>query len=86
VVVAVGAHAKAAAIVDAAARIARDTHSPLEVVHVQQTAVVEQQAVETEEAADGRAAVTGHLDRLAAQGVVATGQLLVSVGDHAAAG
>jgi ACDE family multidrug resistance protein len=30
--------------------------------------------------------VTAHLDRLAEQGVPATGQMLTSVGDHAAAG
>ncbi|MHB9847992.1 MFS transporter [Streptomyces krungchingensis] len=86
VIVAVGAHDKAAAIVDAAARLARETGSPLEVVHVQQTAVVEEQAVDTETDDQARAAVTAHLDRLAAQGVTATGQVLTSVGDHAAAG
>ncbi|WP_330455715.1 MFS transporter [Streptomyces sp. NBC_00820] len=85
VIVAVGAHDKAPAIVDAAARLARDTGSPLEVVHVQQTAVVEEQAVDTESADQARAAVTAHLDRLASLGVAATGQVLTSVGDHAAA-
>jgi ACDE family multidrug resistance protein len=86
VIVAVGAHDRAAAIVDAAARLARESGSPLEVVHVQQTAVVEDQAADTEPADAARNAVTRHLDRLAAQGVTATGQILVSVGDHAAAG
>ncbi|MGW2958850.1 MFS transporter [Streptomyces sp. NPDC001220] len=86
VVVAVGGHGQAAAIVDAAARLARDTGSPLEVVHVQRTAVVEEQAADTETAEQARAAVTAHLDRLAAQGFAATGQVLDSVGDHAAAG
>ncbi|MEV8069604.1 MFS transporter [Streptomyces sp. NPDC085995] len=86
VIVAVGAHERAQAIVDAAARIARDTGSPLEVVHVRQTAVVEEQAVDVESADRAKAAVTAHLDRLAAGGVPATGQILTSVGDHAAAG
>ncbi|MEU6575246.1 MFS transporter [Streptomyces sp. NPDC046805] len=86
VIVAVGAHDQAAVIVDAAARLARDTGSPLEVVHVQQTAVVEEQAVDIETTDQARAAVTAHLDRLTAQGVAATGQILTSVGDHAAAG
>ncbi|MEU9410794.1 MFS transporter [Streptomyces sp. NPDC048281] len=86
VVVAVGAHGRAAAIVDAAARLARDTGSPLEVVHVQRTAVVEESAAETETLDEARAAVVAHLDRLAAQGFAATGQILGSVGDHAAAG
>lgn len=86
VVVAVGAHQQAAAIVDAAARLARDTGSPLEVVHVQRTAVVEELAADTETPDEARAAVVAHLDRLAAQGFAATGQILDSVGDHAAAG
>ncbi|MFJ8493851.1 MFS transporter [Streptomyces sp. NPDC094038] len=86
VVVAVGAHERAAAIVDAAARLARDTGSPLEVVHVQRTAVVEELAADTETLDEARAAVVAHLDRLAAQGFAATGQILDSVGDHAAAG
>ncbi|MFI2642299.1 MFS transporter [Streptomyces sp. NPDC018610] len=86
VIVAVGGHERAAAIVDAAARIARDTGGPLEVVHVRQTAVVEEQAADTETHDQARAAVTAHLDRLAAAGTAATGQILTSVGDHAAAG
>ncbi|MFJ5195389.1 MFS transporter [Streptomyces sp. NPDC088394] len=86
VIVAVGPHDRASAIVDAAARVARDTGSPLEVVHVQQTAVIEEQAVDTETAGQARAAVTAHLDRLTAHGIAATGQILTSVGDHAAAG
>ncbi|MFD7817460.1 MFS transporter [Streptomyces sp. NPDC059785] len=86
VLVAVGHHDKAPVIVDAAARLARDTGSPLEVVHVQQTAVVEGQAADTETDDRARAAVRAHLDRLAAHGIAATGQVLKSVGDHAAAG
>ncbi|MEU9593322.1 MFS transporter [Streptomyces sp. NPDC048193] len=86
VVVAVGAHDRAASIVDTAARLARDTGSPLEVVHVRQTAVVEEQAVDTETDAEARRAVTAHLERLTGLGIAATGQILTSVGDHAAAG
>ncbi|MFB8039401.1 universal stress protein, partial [Streptomyces sp. NPDC056004] len=61
-------------------------NSPLEVVHVQQTVVIEEQAVDTETADQARAAVTAHLDRLNVHGIAATGQILTSVGDHAAAG
>ncbi|MBV2354116.1 MFS transporter [Streptomyces sp. J2-1] len=86
VVVAVGSDEGAGAVVDAAARLARATGSPLEVVHVRRTAVVEGQAAETETDEGARAAVTAHLDRLTARGVVAAGQILTSVGDHAAAG
>lgn len=86
VVVAVGAHREAAAVVDTAARLARDTASPLEVVHVRRTAVVEEQAADTETDEQAKAAVTAHLDRLGGMGVTATGQILTGVGDHAAAG
>ncbi|PZG10123.1 MFS transporter [Nonomuraea aridisoli] len=85
-VVAVGAHDNAASIVDTAARYAEESGSVLDVVHVSETAVVEEQAVETETHDQARAAVTAHLDRLAARGVAATGHVLASVGDHAAAG
>ncbi|WP_369797908.1 universal stress protein [Nocardia sp. BMG111209] len=86
VIVAVGADGRAPAVVDAAARLARDTGSVLEIVHVQQTAVVEEQATETETGEQARAAVVAHLDRVAAQGISAAGQILAGVGDHAAAG
>ncbi|GEB51296.1 MFS transporter [Streptomyces cacaoi] len=85
-VVAVGSHGDAAAVVDAAAGLARDAGSPLEIVHVHQTAVVDEQAADTESEARARAAVTAHLDRLSARGIPAGGQVLSSVGDHAAAG
>jgi nucleotide-binding universal stress UspA family protein len=86
VIVAVSARPDAAAIVDAAAAMARNAGGPLEVVHIRETAVVEETAVEAEDPAQAHAAVLAHLDRLAAQGIPATGQVLISVGDHAAAG
>ncbi|WP_436971228.1 MFS transporter [Micromonospora chersina] len=86
VIVAVGATEDAAEIVNAAAAIARDAGRPLEVVHVRETAVVEELAIEAEDAEQAHSAVLGHLDRLAARGIAATGQVLASVGDHAAAG
>jgi nucleotide-binding universal stress UspA family protein len=86
VIVAVSALQDAAAIVDAAAVIARDAGRPLEVVHVRETAVVEELAIDAEDAEQARSAVLSHLDRLFTQGIAATGQVLTSVGDHAAAG
>ncbi|MER5946453.1 MFS transporter [Streptomyces sp. NPDC001904] len=86
VIVAVGDHERADGIVEAAARIAADGGSVLEVVHVQETAVVEGQAAETETAGRARATVTAHLARAAAHGVTAHGQVLTGIGDHAAAG
>lgn len=86
VIVAVAATSDAAGIVASAARLAQQTGSPLEVVHVRETAVVEEQAVEVEDADVARSALTAHLDRLAEQHIRATGLLLHSVGDHAEAG
>jgi ACDE family multidrug resistance protein len=86
VVVAVTATDDAAEIVDAAADIARDLGGPLEVVHVRETMVMSEEAVDVEDPEHARAAVAAHLDRLAARGIPATGQVLTSVGDHAAAG
>ena len=48
--------------------------------------VMAEQAIDMEDAQHARAAVAAHLDRLAARGIAATGQVLTSVGDHAAAG
>jgi MFS family permease len=86
IIVAVGATGDATDVVDAAADIARDLGGLLEVVHVRETAVVEEFAVDSEDADTARAAVTAHLDRLAGRGVAATGQVLHSLGDHASAG
>jgi MFS family permease len=85
-IVAVGATKDAVLIVDTAAAITRDTGSPLEVVHVRETAVIEEQAIDTEDADHARAAVLAHLNRLAVHGITATGQVLTSIGDHATAG
>jgi MFS family permease len=86
VVVAVGATPDAGEVVDAAAAIARDLGAPLEVVRVRETMVIEELAIDPEDEDDARAAVSELLDRLAAHGIAATGQILRSVGDHAAAG
>jgi MFS transporter, ACDE family, multidrug resistance protein len=60
VIVAVGATADAPAVVEAAAGIARDQHTRLEVVHIRETAVVEEQAIDAEDVDAARAAVTAH--------------------------
>jgi MFS family permease len=86
VVVAVGATADAGEIVEAAAAIARDLGAPLEVVRVRETVVIEELAVDPEDEDDARAAIADLLEHLTAHGIAATGQILRSVGDHAAAG
>ncbi|WP_236794510.1 MFS transporter [Amycolatopsis sp. GM8] len=86
VIVGVSGSAAAASTVDTAAALAQQAGRPLEIVHVRETVVVEEQIVEVEDADQARAAVLAHLDRLARRGIDATGQVLVSVGDLAAAG
>jgi ACDE family multidrug resistance protein len=86
VLVAVGATPDAGEVVEAAAAIARDLGAPLEIVRVRETTVIEELAIDPEDEDDARAAVSDILDHLAAHGVAATGQILRSVGDHAAAG
>jgi MFS family permease len=86
VLVAVGATPDSAEVVAAAARLAREAGGPLEIVHVRETVVVEELAIEPEDLGTARRALAAHLDRLARDGVAATGALLHSVGDHAAAG
>jgi ACDE family multidrug resistance protein len=86
VIVAVGATDDAGEIVEAAAAIARDLGAPLEVVRVRETVVIEELAVDPEDEDAARAAVTDLLGHLDAHGIAATGQILHSVGDHAAAG
>ena len=48
--------------------------------------MVPEEAIDAEDAEHARSAVAAHLDRLADRGMAATGQVLHSVGDHAAAG
>jgi MFS transporter, ACDE family, multidrug resistance protein len=86
VIVAVGAAGDAARTIAAGARIAHDLGSPLEVIHVYETTVVEETAIDAEDIQAAHDALCRHLDRLASLGIPATGQLLHSVGDHAAAG
>ncbi len=86
VVVAVGATSDADSVVAAAARIARGLGAPLDVVHVRETVVIEELAVDPEDAAAAEQAVRRHVNRLAAHGIHADGHVLHSVGDHAAAG
>jgi ACDE family multidrug resistance protein len=85
VVVAVGAAPDADDVVRAAAGIARRTGAPLEVVRLRETAVVEELAIDVEPQATALAALTGHVENARSLGVGASGLLLHSVGDHAAA-
>jgi ACDE family multidrug resistance protein len=86
VVVAVGATPDAGEVVEAAAGIARDLGAALSVVRVRETVVIEELAIDPESQEEAQAALDRLIDGLAAQGIAATGRILHSVGDHAAAG
>ena len=85
-IVAVGRTNDAAAVVDLAAALAEREAAPLELVHIRETAVIEETAIDTEDPEAAAAGVQTHLDRLAKKGIAATGLVLHSVGDHASAG
>ncbi|MDQ0260620.1 MFS transporter [Sinomonas atrocyanea] len=84
IVVAVRANPAAAEVVDRAAELASRVGAPLEVVHVRETEIIEELAVSPETEDEARAAVAGHMDRLAGAGLAVRGLVLHSVGDHAA--
>ncbi|GHG43468.1 MFS transporter [Sinomonas cellulolyticus] len=84
VVVAVRPNPEAASMVDRAAELAAREGAPLEIVHVRETDIVEELAISPETEEEARAAVSGHVDRLAAHGTDVRGLVLHSVGDHAA--
>ncbi len=86
VVVAVGATPDADAVVSSAARIARDLGAPIDVVHVRETVVIEELAIDPEDAGSAAARVRQYVETLGAHGIHADGHVLHSVGDHAAAG
>jgi MFS family permease/nucleotide-binding universal stress UspA family protein len=86
VLVAVGPTIDAAAVVDQAVDLAERDGAPLELVHIRETAVVEEAAIDIVDPDAAVAAVRRHLDRLAKNGILATGLVLHSVGDHASAG
>jgi K+-sensing histidine kinase KdpD len=86
VLVAVGATPDADAVVAAAAQIGRGLGAPLDIVHVRETVVIEELAIDPEDAGTAEAAVRRHVNRLAAHGIHADGHVLHSIGDHAAAG
>jgi nucleotide-binding universal stress UspA family protein len=86
IIAAVGATTDADAVVAAAADLAGKLEAPVDVVHVRETIVIEELAIDPEPAEAAQRAVTRHLDALRDMHVPAVGHVLHSVGDHAAAG
>jgi MFS family permease len=86
VVVAVGSGGTGEQLVAEAARIARLLSSPLEVVRVRETEVVEEVAVDEGSLEAARAEVDALVAALQTQGVVASGLVLEAVGRHSSVG
>jgi MFS family permease len=86
ILLAVDGNGSSAAVTAAAAEIAAALGAPVEVLHVQETDIVEEQAVDVEDLDAARAAVRATLDQLDALGIAATARLLHSVSDHSGVG
>jgi len=76
----------ASMVTEAAARMAALDGDAVHVVHVTETAVGGDVAVDGEDVTAARALVRRHLDQLAAHRVSAEGQILLHAADHGAAG
>ncbi len=86
IVVAIDAGAHRGRVAEAAARIAQLTGAPVEVVHVVETDIAEEQAADAETSEAARRVLTGSLSELRAAGVTGHGHLLPVVGAHGDAG
>jgi nucleotide-binding universal stress UspA family protein len=86
IVVAIDASSHAAAVTGAATELARLLDCPIEVLHVFETDVLEEEAIAVETLDGARTVVADNLDRLHAAGIRARGHLANVVGAHGGAG
>jgi ACDE family multidrug resistance protein len=86
IVVAVGAGSPAAEVTDSAISLGRVLDAPVEVLHVLETDVVGDQAIDAETAQAARQVVADTVGRLRSAGISANGHLLRVVGDHGSSG
>jgi nucleotide-binding universal stress UspA family protein len=86
VVVAVDSSANADAIEDAGIVMARLADSRVDLLHVFETEIVEEQAIDIETAEVAKQLIAQGADRIRVAGIPSTGYLLTVVGDHGAAG
>jgi ACDE family multidrug resistance protein len=86
IVAAIDASMGAAAVTDAAVELAQRLDRPVEVLHVLETDVIEELALDLETLDDARHLVTDNVDRLHAAGIPAGGHLLPVVSGHGRAG
>jgi MFS transporter, ACDE family, multidrug resistance protein len=86
IVAAIGAGSRADGVTDAAIDFARLLHRPVEILHVIETDILEELAIDLETLDAARAVVTFHVDRLGKAGVSGAGHLIRVVGGHGNAG
>jgi nucleotide-binding universal stress UspA family protein len=86
IVAAIDASPGAAAVTSAAIQLAQRLDRPVEVLHVLETDIIEEQALDLETPDTARHLVAEHVDRLHTAGVAGTGHLLRVVSGHGTAG
>ena len=86
IVAAVDASARAGVVMDAAVEFAELLHLPVEVVHVAETDVVGELALDLESPEEARTVLADNVERLRASGIEASGHLLEVVSGHGGAG
>jgi MFS transporter, ACDE family, multidrug resistance protein len=86
IVAAIDASTGAAAVTSAAIQLAQRLDRPVEVLHVLETDVIEEVALDLETLDTARALVAANVDRLHAAGVAGGGYLLRVVSGHGSAG
>jgi MFS family permease len=86
IVVAVAAGGRSPEVTDAGAELARLLDAPIEVLHVLETDVIGDQAVDVETTEEARAAIADSIGRLNSAGLSGNGHVLRLVGDHGDSG
>jgi ACDE family multidrug resistance protein len=86
VVVAIDRSPTATAVVAAAIRLASQSSSSIDLLHVLESDVVHEQNVDLETNEEAAAIVRAHLDEIGAAGIAARGHVLTHVGSHAEIG
>jgi MFS family permease len=86
VVVAVDSSTNADAVEDAGIVMARFADSQVDLLHVFETEIVEEQAIDVETSDEAERLIAEGVDRFRVAGIPATGYLLTVVGDHGGAG
>jgi MFS family permease len=86
IVAAVGTTPRVGAVMGAAFELAELLNLPVEVLHVVETDVVEELAIDLETPEDALAVVADNVERLRASGISATGHVLEVISGHGAAG